>query len=160
MFRCPKDSEPQRLDWYVWRMDSGTAKPWSGWPEQVSYMWPEQLLRGFYPEYPGSMSPDPRCAPPWKATLFDLNRVSEPQRWGVLSEGSHMLNAWKWRVLDRRDANSRLHQIHWASGRNAGVNMLFAPGNVELIKCEPSALRKIRSCPYQQGSNAAGPATD
>lgn len=147
VFRCPQDREPRRFDWYVWRSDSGDGKPWPDWPEEISYMWSEQLLRGFYPDYPSTVNPDERCSPPWKAVRFDLNRISEPRKWGVLSEGSHMLNAWKWRVLDPDYFDTRIDQIHWGRGRKAQVNMLFASGNVELIKCRAAHLRKVRSSP-------------
>lgn len=141
VFLCPADDEPRRKDWYVWRADSGQPKPWpepAGVPEEISYMWSEQLLRGYYPRYPYGEPIGGAFPPEWQPIRW--SSVKNPQKWGILSEGSHIFNGWKWKTLDPAIFNCRLDQTHGKVNKVPQVNMLFGTGDVGLIRCEASSL--------------------
>lgn len=136
LLKCPSDRNPERLDWFVWRSDRNTPAPWKNAPLEVSYMWSEQVLRGLPPAY----MPIP------------YSRAYHPSRWGILSEGWHIFNAWDWRTLLPDFEDSRLDQNH-GSGTAARVNMLFGDFHVELESCSKDSLRKVRSSPLRLSGN-------
>ena len=146
VFLCPADDEPRRKDWYVWRADSGQPKPWpdtAGVPEDISYMWSEQLLRGYYPRYPYGKPIGGGFPAEWQRIRW--SSVKNPQKWGILSEGSHIFNGWKWRTLDPRFSDCRLDQTHGKVNKVPQVNMLFGTGDVVLIPCDARSLEKVWS---------------
>ena len=146
IWHCPSDThEPQRRNWYVWTTDSNTPPPWPQEELNVSYMWSEQLLRGFYPAYPGG-APSPQYEPPWRA--IKITRVESPQsEWGILSEGWHIFNGWTWKTLLTSTSPSRRDQVH-RSSEGPYVNMVFKDWQVSKVLLAEEALSEVRSTPY------------
>lgn len=53
-----------------------------------------------------------------------------PSRWGILSDGWHIFNAWSWRTLSKE-----FEEFRHGKRRNDLVNMLFADGHVDTVEC-------------------------
>lgn len=131
----------------MWTTQGGTPAPWPEEALNVSYMWSEQLLRGFYEHYPWDKEPDPTCSPPWRPICQD--NIEQAAEWGMISEGWHMLNGWSWLTLarDRDSPDCRLDQTH-PGGESGSVNILFGDFHVGGRECEVTEMRKVRSAPY------------
>jgi prepilin-type N-terminal cleavage/methylation domain-containing protein len=121
---CPADRNKARRVWY----GPHWYEPRPDLPEEfrnISYVWSESVLRGFYPGYPKNPTGQ------WQRYPYHYFKG------GILADGDRMLNMWDWREalwigndpfdsLDQSHGNLEYHK----------VNMLFADTTVEHTTCD------------------------
>jgi len=127
IWKCPSDKNKPRAVWF--------GPNWFTCPPHlteemcnISYVWSEPFLRGFYEGHPEAKGR------PW--TQKPYHYFKGP----ILADGDRMLNVWDWREalwwdyplnsLDQSHCGHKYHQ----------VNLLFSEGYVENIICDKDML--------------------
>ncbi len=128
VWNCPEDLQRKREIWYP------ITEP--NVPEEIleiSYVWSEPLLQGFYPGH----HPENINGTKWRQVKYDYLKGA------VLADGKRMLNVWDWKqALDKDYIYHSLDQSH-GTGRYHKINLLYSDIRVETIMCNDKNLENL-----------------